>query len=121
MSENLASSTPAVPELLARLQVIARLLRQADSVDALSRQSLAELVDEMKINLETKHLPAAELTHLGETTVHLEETLRHHQDQGVAGRAREGFERIVGSAEAKAPFAVGVARRLLETLANIGI
>jgi hypothetical protein len=39
----------------------------------------------------------------------------------MLGRARERLEEAVVEAEAQAPLAVGLARRLLDTLANIGI
>lgn len=121
MDENVSPQMSLVPELQTRLKDIVRRLRQPGSLDAESQQTLAGLVDEMTAVLRNAHLPAAELTHLAQTTAHLEDTLQYHQDQGTVGKARAGLERVVSSAETSAPLAVGLARRLLEVLANIGI
>ncbi len=84
-----------VPEILARLKHVASLLRASKSVDAESQRTLAELVDELTRVLETESLPPAEVAHLAETTVHLENTLRHHPDEGVLAKARHGLEHVV--------------------------
>src|SRR5438105_1768783 len=120
MPENVTPHSPAVAEIQARLQEIAALLRQSRSLDPAAQQALAELVDELTRALATENLPAAELTHLAETTAQLGEALHHQEDVGVIGKARQGLERAVGNAEAKAPLAVGLARTLLDALANIG-
>jgi hypothetical protein len=117
MSENL----PAVAEIQARLQDITRLLRQTGSLDGEARGTLAELVEELTQALAAENLPAAELSHLADTTAHLAETLHHQQDLGVVGKARKRLQRTLTSAEASAPIAVGLARKLLDALANIGI
>src|SRR5947209_4197956 len=113
MSENLPLQNPGVSELQARLKDIVRRLRQPGSLDPESLDTLAGLVDEMTAALGIANLPAAELTHLAQTTAHLEQTLQYHQHQGVVGKARAGLERVVSSAEASAPLALGLARRLL--------
>jgi hypothetical protein len=121
MPETPAPGTPAVPEIQARLQDIARLLRQSGTIDPESRHALSELVDELSKVLKTADVPAAEVTHLAESTAHLAESLHHQREQGLLGKARDRLERAVSDAEVQAPNAVGVARRLLEALANLGI
>jgi hypothetical protein len=121
MAENSASDPLAVPEIQARLRDIAGELRQSASLDPAARAALAELLDELTRTLQTEKLPPAELTHLAETTAGLAEALHHQQNEGIVGKAKEGFQRAVRGAEARAPLAVGLARSLLDVLANIGI
>src|SRR2546423_1545238 len=117
MSETPESSPPAVPQIQARLQDVARLLRQTGSLDPESQHTLAELVDELSKTLDAAHMPPTEVTHLAESTAHLAESLHHRRERGLLGAARDRLERAVGNAEANAPVAVGLARRLLDALA----
>jgi hypothetical protein len=118
--EEPAASTPAVSEIQARLRDIASSLRHSRVIDPLAQDALAELLDELTRTLETENLPAAELTQLAERTAHLAQAL-HEKDVGLIAKAREGLQRAIGQAEAQAPLAVGLARKLLDALANIGI
>ena len=114
--------TPSsVSEIRTRLETVATLLRQSKSLDAEAQRTLADLVDELTRSLETENLPAAELAHLAEITDHLAYTLHNQQDLGIVAKARASLQRAVGNAEAGAPVAVGLARKVLDALANIGI
>jgi hypothetical protein len=113
--------TPSVPEIQARLNTITQLLQRSASLDPASRQALADLVQELSTALQSGQVPPAELAQLAERTARLAESLHHRHDQGVLGHARERFEEAVVGAEAQAPFIAGLAHRLLETLANLGI
>jgi hypothetical protein len=121
MPDNRESRTPSVPELQARLQDVGRLLKQSDALDPESRLALMELVAELKKALAGGEVPAAEVTHLAESTAQLAEALRHPPDRGLLVKARDRLERAVGRAEAEAPDAVDLARRVLEALADLGI
>jgi len=121
MPETPRSNTPALPEVQARLHEVARMLRHSSSLDPESQRALAELVDELSSVLAGSTAPPAEVAHLAESTSHLAETLHHHQDRGVLGKARDRLERAVIRAEMHAPVAVGLARRLVDALANIGV
>jgi hypothetical protein len=112
---------PAVEEIQARLQDVARRLRQSGPLDLQSQQALAELVDELSKALQAGAVPPSEVTHLAESTAHLAESLHQHPNVGPLGRARDRLEQALLAAEAQAPTAVGLARRLLEALSNIGI
>ncbi len=114
-------STPGVPELRARLEEVANTLRQSDALKPASQAALAELIEELSKTLNTQAVAPAEVTHLAESTAHLAEALHQRRDSGFLARARESLERAVTNAEARAPLTVGLARRLLETLANVGI
>jgi hypothetical protein len=112
MPETPEPSQPAVPEVQARLQEVARLLKQSGSLDPAARQALADLVSELA--------PPDEVTHLAETTAHLAEAL-HRPEPRLPVTLRDRLEQSIVNAEAHAPTAVGLARRLLDALANIGI
>jgi hypothetical protein len=104
-----------------RLKDVARLLRLSGSIDQDSRRALAELVDELCKALEGQGVPPTEVARLAESTAHLAESLHHQQELGILGGAREGLERAAFDAEAHAPFIVGLARKVIDALAGIGI
>jgi hypothetical protein len=118
MPETPQPGPPPAPEVQARLQEVARALRQSTAIDAESQEALADLVEELSRSLRTSD--AAEVTRLAETTAHLAEALHHRQGE-VPVTLRDRLERAAINAEAHAPIAVGLARRLLDALANIGI
>ena len=55
-----------------------------------------------------------------ESTVHLAQVV-HGQETGVLSAARERLEGAIVGVESRAPRIAGLGRRLLETLANLGI
>jgi hypothetical protein len=121
MADQPTPDTPSAAEVRARLHEVARRLNTSRHLDPDTRRTLAELVDELSRLLESAQVPPAEVARLAESTAHLAESLHHRHDQGLLGSARSGFEQAVASAQAHAPFATGLARRLLEALANLGI
>ncbi len=121
MPDEPSADTPSVPEIQARLHEVAQALRKSATMDPLSRRMLAELVDELTAALTPGSVPPAEVARLAESTAHLAESLHQHENKGLLGSARDRFEEAVVSAETHAPLATGLARQLLEALANIGI
>jgi hypothetical protein len=121
MSDTPEPSAPAVSAIQARLQDVARLLRKSSSLDPEAQRALAELVAELSKTLEKAPVPPTEVAHLAESTAHLAEALHHQNDRGMLGAARDRLERAVIRAEIRSPLAVGLARRLLDALANIGV
>jgi hypothetical protein len=111
----------ASQSLMTRLREVANLLRKSDKVNPETQRAVADLVEELSKNLALERVPSAELTHLAENTAHLAESLVHRHDAGVLGKIREGLDHAAANAEAHAPGAVDLARRFIETLANIGI
>ncbi|MCI0462934.1 MAG: DUF4404 family protein [Gemmataceae bacterium] len=116
-----AAVAPTVSGVEARLHDVARLLRESDAVDPESRRTLAELVDELGRALRSAQVPPTEVAHLAETTAHLTESLHHRHERGRLGAARDRLEEAVAGAEARHPFAAGLARRVLEALTDLGI
>ena len=121
MPDTPSSTPPSVSEVQSRLHEVARMLRQSPDLGAESQRILAELVDELSTALQAANVPPAEVAHLAESTAHLAESLSQPQDTGLVGKARGRLEEGLIEAEAYAPTAVGLARRLLDALANIGI
>jgi len=103
----------------ARLHEVASRLRQGP-LDEGSLRALAALIDELTNTLETQSVPPPEVSRLVERTTTLAASLQG-QDRGVLGKARDGLEWALVDAEAHAPVAVGLARKVLDTLGNFGI
>lgn len=112
---------PSLVEVKARLHEVAKVLREPGTIDPESRRTLAELVDELTAALASSNVPPAEVARLADSTAHLAESLHQRHDEGLVSKARDSFERAVTSAETHAPLATGLARRLLQALADIGI
>jgi hypothetical protein len=112
---------PSVQEVAARLHDVAREVRRSRSLDSHSQRVLAELVEELSQALAEPNVPPAEVARLAESTAQLAESLHRQHDRGLLERARDGLEGAVIEAESHAPTAVGLARRLLDALGNIGI
>ena len=121
MPDQPAPATPSVPEIQARLHKVAQLLQEGRTLDPESQRVLAELVDELSAALRSAQVPPEEMTHLAEQTARLAEALHHRHDQGLLARVRDRFEDAVVNAEVHAPLVSGLARRLLDALANFGI
>ena len=113
--------TPSVPEVRTRLRDAARMLRESASLGPDVRSALAEFMDELGRALEAPEAPPAELARLAEGTAHLAESLHHGHDRRLVATARERLEALALQAEARAPTAVGLARRLVDALAGAGI
>jgi hypothetical protein len=110
-----------IAEVRARLHEVAQMLRTSGSLDPESRPILAELMDELGATLNAAHAAPAEVARLAESAAHLAESLHHQHDQGFLGNARDRLNAALIQAEVKAPLAAGVARRLLDAIANLGI
>jgi hypothetical protein len=66
-------------------------------------------------------VPPEEITHLTESAVHFVEAARHPHDVGLLGAARHRVNEAILVAEARAPVAADITRRLVDTLSNLGI
>lgn len=121
MPEPLPSGSPISAEVHANLRAIARLLREPHRLAPPTQHELALVVEELETALEAGTVPEAEMAHLRDSTAHLAEALRHHHDEGLLAAARGRMHQAVAAAEAQSPFAFGIARRMLDALANLGI
>jgi hypothetical protein len=112
---------PAAQAVQAQLQNIARLLREVDHLDADAQRQLAELVEELSKVLDAQTDPPDEVSKLTDSAVHFVQAARHPHDQGLFSAARDRVNEAILVAEAKAPVAADITRRLVDTLSNLGI
>jgi hypothetical protein len=119
--QQLPEGVPPTAGVQASLHAIAQALRAGQPLDAEARQALAELVDELGNALNSAAVPSAEVDHLAGSTAHLVQALQQRHDAGRLASARGRLERAILAAEAQAPFLAGLARRVLDALANVGI
>jgi hypothetical protein len=115
----MAEQPPITPR--DNLQEVARKLRQADHLGPEAQQALANLLDELAKALPSAGPASQEANHLAASAAHLAEALHQRQEEGALATAIERFEASVARAEAKAPLASGIAHRIIEALANLGI
>ena len=121
MSEPFQPNPSAHPEVEASLHAVSQLLREAHHLSPEAQQTLAELVDELGRALGSGTAAPEELAHLRASATRLIEAVRQRHDEGKMAAARDRLEEAVIGLEARAPVAAGVARRLLDALANLGI
>jgi hypothetical protein len=105
----------------ASLHAIAEVLRQPRPLDPEAREALAALVDELGTSLAAAPIPPAEVAHLADSTAKLVQAVHHQAAPKLLAAARDRFERAILAVESQSPLAAGLARRLLDALANIGI
>ncbi len=103
------------------LHDLARVLRESPPPGPEAQRALADLIDELGNAVGTTEVPSAEVTHLAESTAQFLQALHRRHDPGRFANARDRLEQAVLQAEARAPVAAGVARRVLDALANFGI
>jgi Domain of unknown function (DUF4404) len=117
----MSQPSPIDPAVSDRLRQLAQLLRDAHHLGPQARQSLAELVEELSQALAANPLSPASQGHLVEGTSNLVEALHQQQHAGLLASAGKRLEETAVRAEAEAPLATGIVRRLIDTLANLGI
>ncbi len=105
----------------ARLHELAQLLRTTPHLNPQAQVELANLIDELRQALPAGAKPGTEQTHLAESATHLVHALHQRQAAGFLDAAKQRLEDAALRAEAEAPLAAGVVRRLIDTLANLGI
>ena len=108
----------AVPS---RLREVARLLREAHHLGPEAQQSLAALAEELANTLGSSGVPSAEEVQLGLLSGQLIQSLQRGDDTAPVEATRHRLQEAIAAAEIRAPFAAGLARQLLDVLANIGI
>ena len=114
-------SEPQPSDSVAKFHAVAQLLREAHHLGPEAQRELADLLDELGAALASDAVPPAEKAHLADSAAHLVRALHQQHDEGLWGRARHRLEQAIVAAEAQAPVAAGVARRLVDALANLGI
>ncbi len=118
MAEPASPSPDVAAAAPARLQELARLLREARHLSPEARQELASLLAELGNALGSS---PAETSHLAASAAHLAETLHHQRETGPLTAARDRLRDSALRAETEAPVATSIALRLIDALANLGI
>ena len=122
MPDRSSPGTPSIPEIQARLAELTQRLRDSATLDPESRGGPGQAGRRAEHPLADDPGAARRGGRAGP---------HHHPPGGLcctptpsrecSGKVRDQFEQAVLDAEAHAPVAVGLARRLMETLANLGI
>lgn len=120
MPEQPSPSPDAAAQIRANLQESAKLLREAHHIDPEAQRTLADLVEELGEALDPTVASSSHAVHLAESSTHLVQAL-HQRHEGLIASARDRLAAASARAEADAPMATGVARRLLDALAALGI
>jgi hypothetical protein len=105
----------------AGLHHIAAALREGPPLGPEAQRALAALIDELGNALPAAEPATPELEHLAGTTADFVRALHQRHEPGRLAAARDRLERAILGAEAQAPLTAGVARRVLDALANLGI
>jgi hypothetical protein len=121
MSDQLSERQPSPADVQSNLAALAQLLRKAHHLGPDAQRELAEIVEELAKALASVPAPSGELAALAASTGHLVEALHHQENQGILSDARARVEKAIVSAEVKAPFAAGIAQRLVDVLTDLGI
>jgi hypothetical protein len=121
MPEQLPSGSSVPAPVAASLHAVAEVLRDPHPLTAEAREALAALVDELGNLLAAPEAPPEAVRHLADSTAHLVQAVHRRADEGLLASARDRLEQAILGAEAQAPLAAGVARRVLDALASIGI
>jgi len=104
-----------------RLHEITRLLQTADHLGPEAQQALARLSEDLSNALDPSAPVSPEEAELVHSTGRVVEALHNEKDAGPLQAARDRLERSAAQLEARAPHVADFARRLLDTLANLGI
>ncbi len=120
MAEHSLTPQETIEKFRADLREAAILMREADHIDPEQQEALADLVAELGTALDPA-IPPEYTAHLVESSTALVHALREPHDEGLLSSARHRLEEAATRAEADAPLATNVVRRLINTLANLGI
>jgi uncharacterized coiled-coil DUF342 family protein len=115
------SDPQTVQQFQASLHDLATTLREAERLEPEAQKTLADLVDELSRTLNTTSLPTAETAQLASSAAQLARSLHQQEPPSLLSAAKQRLEEAASRAEAHAPVATGIAWRLLDTLANLGI
>jgi len=116
----MSTQPPDAAQLQTELHEVAGRLRQSQHLTPAQQEELADLLDELSGALRATQPLSPEMLHVAQTAAHLAQHL-HNQDGGLLSSLRERLEQTALQVETQAPLLVGITRRLIDALANIGI
>ncbi len=121
MPERPAREPQSGSQVQAKLHELAEVLREADHLEPEAQNALADLVDELSKALTPAAIASSETAHLANSAANLAQVLHQERNPTLLSAAKQRLEQAALRAEAKAPVATGIARRLLDVLADLGI
>jgi len=117
-----SSATPQDPtQIQARLRELAQTLREAKHLDPDTQRELAELADELATSGDFSKASSTEVAQLLDTSARVIGTLHQSPQTPVPATLRQRLAEAIYATEARAPVLAGVAHRLLDVLADLGI
>jgi hypothetical protein len=105
----------------ASLHELSQVLREAHHLEPEAQEALADLVDELGKALTPAALASSETAHLASSAANVARALHQQHNPTLLSAAKRRLEQAALQAETKAPVATGVARRILDVLADLGI
>jgi hypothetical protein len=120
MSEQPIASPQEIGQIKSELHELAQRIRGARHLEPGVQQAIADLLDELRGELDATSLNSVHATHLAQAVAQLARSL-HEQDTGLLVRAKERIEEAIARAEAESPVIAGVVRRFVDALASIGL
>jgi hypothetical protein len=121
MAEPPATNVPTLQQLRAGLHELAEVLHEKHRLEPQAQEALANLMDELSKALDPTAAPPAETAQLAASAAQLAKTLHQKHNQTLLAAAKQRLEEAAFRAETAAPLATGLARRLLDVLADLGI
>jgi hypothetical protein len=121
MPDQLSNPPPPGDQVQTHLHELAAVLREAHHLGPEAQKALADLVDEFSKALAPSTATSSETAHLAQTAASLARALHQQHNPTLLSAAKQRLEQAALRAEAQAPMATGVARRILDTLADLGI
>lgn len=101
------------------LTELARLLRDGETLDAQTQQSLGRLLEELSAELHPEAMPSGQTVHLAQLVGTLAQALHEQHEQRLKA-SREALAEAAMKAESQAT-ATGIVGRLIDVLSGIGI
>jgi Domain of unknown function (DUF4404) len=121
MTERPSNDLEALSGIREELHEVAQLLREAPHLRPDEQRTLADLLDELRGQLEPVGAHSVHTAHVAEIVTRLARALHEKQHAGRLAPIQDRLEAALVRAEAEAPIAVGVVRRFVDALASIGI
>ena len=121
MPEEPPSEARTGAHIRATFHDVAQMLREAHQLKPEAQEALADLVDELGKTLTPTALATSETAHLASSAASVARALHQEQSPTLLSAAKQRLEQAALRAEARAPVATDVARRLLDVLADLGI
>jgi hypothetical protein len=100
---------------------LAQVLHEKHQLEPEAQQALADLMEELARSVGSSTGPSPETAQLASSVAEIARSLQEEEQPTLLAAARERLQDAALRAERRAPLVTGLARRLLEILADLGI